>query len=69
MNISELQQTARAAGIQNVDLMCSEIELVHAIQKAEHHAPCYLSENRFFCNEKECEWSHECNRLLAAWMR
>lgn len=68
MLISELQQLAHAVGVPKHEDMCTEEELIRAIQRACKHPACFRTGRRFECKEKTCQWEKECKRLLAAWM-
>lgn len=67
MNTAELRRKASAVGVRHANYFVSDCQLVHAIQKACRHSPCFLSENRMLCDEVECEWREECKKLVAAW--
>ena len=59
----------RELGLSRFLLQASRKVLVHAIQRAEGHAACFLDDNRFLCKESSCEWRSECLTLKAAWRR
>jgi hypothetical protein len=59
----------RELGLNRFLLQASKKVLVHAIQRAEGHAACFLADNRFMCQETGCEWRSECLTLKAAWRR
>jgi hypothetical protein len=42
---------------------------VRAIQRAQHRAPCYRTDERFQCVVQDCEWRQSCCKLVAAWRR
>lgn len=67
MTILSLQQLATFIGIKHPENMRSEIELVHAIQNAIGHSPCFRSEINMACEEMECKWRTECRKLISAW--
>lgn len=69
MQLFELHEVAESVGIQYHEHILTEDGLIHAIQKANRHAPCFKSEQRFFCDEIDCEWKDACNQLIAEWKR
>jgi len=64
-----LQQLAKLIGIENPEALISELELVHVIQQATKHRPCFRSEVNRFCEETECQWQAECRILISEWYR
>jgi len=67
MTILSLRQLAEFIGIQNPEDILSEIELVGTIQNATGHSPCFRSEINMLCEEMECPWRAECQKLVSAW--
>jgi hypothetical protein len=65
ITILSLQQLAEAIGVQNPERMSSEIELIHAIQIASHHSPCFRFEYPILCKDTDCKWIAECRKLIA----
>ena len=55
MDIDELQKIALERGVTHAEDLMSKKLLVHAIQKACGQQICFLSDNRFTCNPKNCE--------------
>ena len=64
-----LRQIAESLGIENIQLMRSELELIRAIQDASHHRPCFRTEQSSLCEEHDCHWKPKCKRLVAIWHR
>jgi hypothetical protein len=69
ITIRSLQQLAEAIGVQNPARMSSEIELIHALQIACRHRPCFRFEYPILCKESDCKWRAECRKLIALWYR
>jgi hypothetical protein len=69
MSIIELQHLASAAGVAHSEQISSEEKLVRLIQKASQHRACFRSEKRMHCEELNCLWKEECQKLIAQWMR
>jgi hypothetical protein len=61
------EQRALELGIKSPHNM-SMRELVRAIQEAQGKKPCFLSDQRYQC-EEDCEWAEECRKLRAEWCR
>ncbi|MCB1693544.1 MAG: hypothetical protein KDI19_12325 [Pseudomonadales bacterium] len=52
-----------AAGVDRLDTRSpSTFEAV-----AEERPLCFRTEARYLCDERDCKWRRECNRLVAAW--
>ena len=66
MTIEQLQQLAFDFGFAGIQV--SQTQLIRNIQLRRGGDPCYLSEKRYGCT-KLCEWSGECRKLKAQWMR
>lgn len=60
-----LKQLATAIGIQQADAFMSTVTLIHAIQTATKHCPCFRMEPNKQCDETQCEWRMECRKLIA----
>ncbi|MEE9425204.1 MAG: hypothetical protein V3V18_09530 [Methylococcales bacterium] len=69
MNIQILKGVARGAGVDNVELLKKEQDIVRSVQEIKGHQPCFQSDERHYCVEYDCEWRTECMKLVAAWMR
>lgn len=67
--IASLQALARSIGIDNANSIHDEIELVHLIQQAAQHRPCFRPGNQSPCEDVECQWRAECRKLIAVWKR
>ena len=68
LTILDLQRLAGFVGVHQPEHMHQEAELVHAIQNACLHLPCFQT-NKNFCDEKDCHWRSKCRKLVAVWMR
>jgi hypothetical protein len=64
-----LRQIAESLGVQNPELMRTEMELIHAIQYASHHNTCFQPQGTGYCDEQNCPWRFKCRRLVAIWYR
>ena len=42
---------------------------IRRIQVERGQAPCYGSDESYFCREEECPWRLRCRRPRAAWLR
>lgn len=42
-------------------------ESIRALQQARGEEPCFQNDARYFCKNKDCEWSTECQKLAAEW--
>ncbi|MDD5577749.1 MAG: DUF2934 domain-containing protein [Methylobacter sp.] len=69
LTILSLQELAEAIGVSHPARINSEIELIHAIQIACHHSPCFRFEYPILCKDTECKWTAECRKLIAMWSR
>ncbi|MGR9014644.1 MAG: DUF2934 domain-containing protein [Gammaproteobacteria bacterium] len=67
MTTLTLQELATLIGIKDPEDMRSEMELVRTIQKATAHRPCFQSKTHKICEELECKWRAECQKLISAW--
>ncbi len=66
---ANLRQLAKMIGVEAPEAISQKTELVRAIQKACHHRPCFRSGTGAPCQDKECKWETECQKLVAEWMR
>ncbi len=69
MNIQKLKIDAHNSGVVRIEHLFSEQQLVRAIQASQGHAQCFQSEQRYVCKKKKCQWSGDCKKLIAEWMR
>lgn len=69
ITIAGLKQLASFIGIEDTDAYISEIMLIRAIQNAIKHRPCFLYEPNRLCEEMQCKWRKECQKLVSAWYR
>lgn len=68
LSITDLQRLAGFVGVHQPEHLHQEADLVHAIQNACLHLPCFQTGNKF-CDEKDCHWRAKCQKLVAVWMR
>lgn len=66
---AELQELGRKLGIDHPDHLNTEIRLIREIQKISHHRPCFQSRIRADCEEDDCQWRSECQKLIAFWIQ
>lgn len=69
ISVMGLRQIAESLGVQNLQKMRFELELIRAIQEASHHRGCFQSESSYTCEEVGCHWKSKCRRLVAIWHR
>jgi hypothetical protein len=69
MTLVGLQQLAILVGVTQAGLIRSEKELIQLIQKASKARTCFQSEKLTVCEEHQCPWKEECQKLVAEWMR
>ena len=69
MTKANLQQLAKAIGVENPEDITQTTELVRAIQLQVKQRPCFRSDNYMSCKDKDCKWQTECKKLVAVWMR
>ena len=68
MDKEKLTRLARHIGV-SVQYLDSEKKfLIREIQRTLGQEPCYLTDLRYGCNAT-CDWSDECKKLTAAWLR
>ena len=67
-NHEVLTEKARAIGLGDHINHLPQKALIRKIQKAQGQEPCFLSDNRYYC-DVSCEWSQSCKALTAAWLR
>lgn len=68
MTTMQLQQRARDSGHGSCTAYTSRTQLVRIIQLQQGGEACFLTEKRYLCTAI-CEWSRECRKLVAQWMR
>lgn len=68
MTIEQLQQLACDSGLKACISYTAHTQLVRNIQQQRGSEPCFLTEKRYACREV-CEWSQDCRKLKAHWMR
>lgn len=68
MNISSIQLIANEIGLEKYSNERSEKMLIRAIQKQRGEETCFATDKRYLCKQ-ECEWSANCRRLRAVWLR
>jgi len=70
MTLTGLRQLAKAIGVPKPEKFDSKLELIHLIQAASHHHPCFRTRPGEFCHEQDgCQWQTECQKLVAEWWR
>ena len=45
------------------------IAMVRETQLKRGDEPCYMTEKRLLCKNRQCEWRQECRKLVAVWKR
>lgn len=68
MTIEQLQQLAFDFGFGGCARYTSHTQLIRDIQLRRGGDPCFLTDRRYACTKK-CEFSAECRKLKAHWMR
>jgi hypothetical protein len=68
MTIEQLQQLAFDFGFGARAHYTSHTQLIRDIQLRRGGDPCFLTDRRYVCIKK-CEFSTECRKLKAHWMR
>ncbi|MDD4904630.1 MAG: DUF2934 domain-containing protein [Methylobacter tundripaludum] len=69
MTKANLQQLAKAIGVENPEGISNKTGLMRVIQNASQQRPCFRSDNYMSCEDKDCIWRTECLKLVAVWMR
>lgn len=70
MNLTGLQQLAKAIGIENPEKINSQLKLIRIIQTANREPPCFRTSPSDYChNQTQCQWKAECQKLVAEWCR
>lgn len=70
MNLTGLQQLAKAIGIENPEKINSQLELIRKIQTANNERPCFKTSPSDYCHSQtQCQWKTECQKLVAEWCR
>ncbi len=69
MTKANLQQLAKAVGVESPEVYGDKTRLVQAIQKANHRRSCFRSDSSIRCKKEDCKWKSECQKLIAVWMR
>lgn len=67
MTVAGVRQLVELIGIKDADKLHTEAELVHAVQIAVKHRPCFRTKTIGECQEIDCVWRSECMKLTAAW--
>jgi len=68
MHKEKLTNLARHIGVKPQHLDSEKKFLIREIQRTLGQEPCYLTDLRYSCNAR-CDWSDECKKLTAAWLR
>ena len=69
MELETIRERGRALGVNEFVLRGSKKGVIQAIQHAQGQSSCFLSDERFSCARRDCEWRGECLKLTAAWRR
>ena len=68
MTTAQLQELAKAYGININDSPVSQTKLIRNIQVLRGDTPCFSTDKRYDCTE-DCEWRQDCRKLRAVWLR
>jgi hypothetical protein len=70
MTMTGLEQLAKAIGVQKSERIDSKAKLIRLIQEASRHRPCFKTKPGEYCKDQaSCQWSGECQKLVAEWRR
>ncbi len=70
MTVTGLRELAKEVGVSRTERIYSQIKLIHLIQAATGQRPCFRINPGEFCKDQaECQWSGECQKLIAEWSR
>lgn len=70
MTVTGLQQLAKAIGVNKPERVDSKLKLIRLIQTASRHRPCFRTKPGEFCEHQAgCQWSTECQKLVAEYWR
>jgi hypothetical protein len=61
MNFNQIKTTAKGMGIDTRGMR--KLDVVRAIQRAEHNIECYGTQRVDSCNEDSCVWRPDCLSL------
>ena len=65
-----LQQLAKAVGVKKPERVDSKLKLIRLIQTVSRHRPCFRTNPGVFCEHQAgCQWSNECQKLVAEYWR
>ena len=68
MDLNDIDLVARQLGLSPYVLKSPRKILIRSIQDAQGREACFLTDKRFDCN-KNCQWSGDCKKLTASWLR
>jgi len=68
MQKENLTNLALNIGVNPCHLNSEKKILIREIQRTLGQEPCYLTDLRYSCNAT-CDWSDQCKKLTAAWLR
>ena len=68
MDSRDIDLRGRQLGLSPYILNSPRKLIIRSIQRAEGEEVCFLTDARLVCN-KPCEWSNECKKLTASWLR
>lgn len=69
ITIAGLQGLGRHLGVDHPETINTEKKLIREIQKISKHYPCFQSQPDENCEETDCLWREECQKLIADWFR
>jgi Protein of unknown function (DUF2934) len=70
MTMTGLQQLATAIGVSKPERIDSKLKLIRLIQLSSRHRPCFRTKPGEFCKDQAgCQWSGECQKMVAEWWR
>lgn len=70
ITMTGLQQLASAIGVQKPECIDSKLELIRLIQSKSNRQPCFRTNPGEFCRyQADCQWSNECQKLVAEYWR
>lgn len=70
ITITGLRRLAKEIGVPRPERIDSKIDLIRLIQTASNHRPCFKDLSDELCQEQAgCQWSSECQKLVAEWTR
>lgn len=68
MTHSQMMQLAGELGMNEYLGHTSQTQLIRRVQVLRGGEPCFSTEKRYNCTD-DCEWSQNCRKLRAVWLR